>query len=292
VAFVAGLLVSRGGVAASGSEATLVIETEPAGWQVSDQGVERGVTPLTLKLPAGRRTLSLRRGSMTRQLQVALEAGGRSVHHLDLPGAPTVGDLRVETVPPGAIVAVDGIGYGTTPADVRDLAGGRHVVTLLAGDRVFNREVNVLPGALGSLVVPAAVGWLSVKAPVDVEIYEGESLVGSSRNARVMFMPGRHTLRLVNRELGVEVEKAVEVRSGASSTVAVDLPSGRVSLNATPWAEVLIDGTSIGETPIADHPVPLGPHELLFRHPTLGEQRRTVVVSLTAPVRLGVDLRK
>jgi hypothetical protein len=30
----------------------------------------------------------------------------------------------------------------------------------------------------------------------------------------------------------------------------------------------------------------------VFRHPDLGEQRRTVTVTLTAPLRISADLRK
>ena len=282
----------------AGGAATLVIETQPAGWHVWDGEVDRGVTPLALTLPPGRRTLALRRGTVTRQLQVDLVAGGRAVHHLELPAAPPIGDLHIRTIPPGAIVAVDGIGRGVTPLDVRDLKAGRHVVTLLSGDRVISQEVTVEPGALGSLIVPLAeagapaVGWLTVESAVDLEILEGESLVGSSRNARLLFMPGRHALRMQNRELGVEIDRVVEVRPGGTSKVLVALPKGTVSLNAAPWADVFMDGVRIGETPIADHEASLGPHEVVFRHPTLGEQRRTIVVSLTAPVRLGVDLRQ
>jgi len=308
VAFVAGLRVKaerpeRAAASPVGTggieEATLVIETRPAGWHVWDGEVDRGVTPLTLTLPSGARRLSLRRGKVTRDLAVDLVTGSRTVHHLELEApAPSIGDLRIETIPPGATVAVDGIGRGVTPVDVFDLKAGRHVVTLIKGDGVISQQVTVEAGARGSLVVPLAgkaapaVGWLSLKSPVELEVFEGDSLVGSSRNSRLLFLPGRHTLRLVNRELGVEVEKAVDVQAGLSSTTSVALPPGRVSLNARPWAEVLMDGVRIGETPIADREVPLGSHELVFRHPTLGEQRRTIVVTLNETVRLGVDLRR
>jgi hypothetical protein len=36
----------------------------------------------------------------------------------------------------------------------------------------------------------------------------------------------------------------------------------------------------------------LGSHDVVFRHPELGEQRHTAVVTLNAPARLSVDLRK
>jgi len=38
--------------------------------------------------------------------------------------------------------------------------------------------------------------------------------------------------------------------------------------------------------------VPIGTHEVVFRHPQLGEQRFTATVTATAPARLSVDMRK
>lgn len=277
---------------------TLVIEAAAAGWHVWDGGVDRGATPLTLALPTGRHALVLRRGTMSRRLEVDLAAGARVVHHLDLPEAPPSGDLHVATVPPGAIVVVDGVGRGQSPIDVRDLKAGRHVVTLLNGDRVMSQSVTVDPGSTASLVVPlaasstAAVGWVAVASDIELEVFEGDSLVGSSRNQRVLFVPGRHVLRLLNRDLGFEITKTVQVQPGAMARVQVQLPTGSLSVNAVPWAEVLMDGSKIGDTPIANFPAPIGSHEVVLRHPKFGEQRRSVVVSLTSPVRLGVDLRQ
>jgi hypothetical protein len=74
--------------------------------------------------------------------------------------------------------------------------------------------------------------------------------------------------------------------------VAVALPNGVLSLNAEPWAEVWIDGQKVGETPLGNVSVPIGPHEIVFRHPQLGEQRHAVTVTQAAPVRVSVDMRK
>jgi hypothetical protein len=65
-----------------------------------------------------------------------------------------------------------------------------------------------------------------------------------------------------------------------------------LSLNASPWAEVFVDGERIGETPIGNLSRPIGRHEVIFRHPQLGEHREVVVVTASGPTRLGVDLRK
>ena len=64
-----------------------------------------------------------------------------------------------------------------------------------------------------------------------------------------------------------------------------------VALNATPWAEVWVDGERIGETPLGNVPVPIGAHEIVFRHPDLGERRAYATVAVGGPTRVGVDLR-
>jgi hypothetical protein len=72
----------------------------------------------------------------------------------------------------------------------------------------------------------------------------------------------------------------------------VKLPLGSISINATPWAEIWIDGERVGETPIGNRPVTIGAHEVVFKHPELGEQRHAVSVTAAAPARLSVNLKK
>jgi serine/threonine-protein kinase len=69
------------------------------------------------------------------------------------------------------------------------------------------------------------------------------------------------------------------------------MPQGVINVNAAPWAEVFIDGRKVGETPIGNLAVSIGPHELVFRHPQLGEKRQAVSVTLNAPVRVSVDMK-
>jgi hypothetical protein len=82
------------------------------------------------------------------------------------------------------------------------------------------------------------------------------------------------------------------VSPGKVSPIAVVLPKGVVSLNAAPWATVSIDGEVVGETPIGNLAVAIGPHEVVFSNPEFGEQRRTINVTLKTPVRTSIDLTK
>ena len=65
-----------------------------------------------------------------------------------------------------------------------------------------------------------------------------------------------------------------------------------MSINAVPWAEVFIDGTRVGETPLGNLPQTLGPHEIVFRHPQLGERRVNTLVTLKETNRISMDMRQ
>jgi hypothetical protein len=107
-----------------------------------------------------------------------------------------------------------------------------------------------------------------------------------------MMSVGNHNLQLSNDALGFKVARTVEVTPGRVTAVRVDVPKGSVALNASPWAEVWVNGERVGETPIGNVTLPIGDHDVLFRHPELGEQRHTVTVTMTGPARLSVDMRK
>ena len=53
-----------------------------------------------------------------------------------------------------------------------------------------------------------------------------------------------------------------------------------------------IDGEKVGETPIGNYAVTIGPHEIVFKNPDLGEQRHAATVTAATPVKLSVDLTK
>ena len=63
-------------------------------------------------------------------------------------------------------------------------------------------------------------------------------------------------------------------------------------MNARPWAEVLLDGATVGETPLANLLIAIGSHELVFRHPQFAERRQTIVVTAKGPNRIAADLTK
>jgi hypothetical protein len=83
----------------------------------------------------------------------------------------------------------------------------------------------------------------------------------------------------------------VKISANQTNTIAVDLPKTTVSINAQPWAEVMVDGTRLGETPLGNLSMAVGPHEIVFRHPQLGERKLTTVITLKDANRVSMDMR-
>ena len=193
-------------------------------------------------------------------------------------------------------MTVDGQPKGTTPLTVTDLASGEHSVMLENEFGSAMHTVVVQPGSPATLVVPFGApqgaivpGWMSVSAPIELQIYEKGRLLGSSNIDRIMLAAGTHEIEIANEPLGFRTTRTVQVSPGKVAPVTVVLPKGVVSLNAVPWATVSIDGVIVGETPLGNLSVAIGEHEVVFTNPEFGEERRTINVTLKTPVRASID---
>jgi len=180
------------------------------------------------------------------------------------------------------------------------LSPGEHKIVLEREGATVQHTVTIEPGLTASLVAPLgaaapagpASGWVAVSAPFAMQVLEDGRLVGTSETDRIMVPAGRHVFEIVNETLGYRVTRTVQVPPGKVAAVGIELPNGTVNLNAVPWAEVWIDNKRVGETPIGNVSLPIGPHEVVFRHPQLGEKRQAIAVTASAPVRISVDMRK
>jgi hypothetical protein len=300
--FVANYVSSSGVPAATPGAATmgtLIVQSNPAGVQVFVDGVDRGMTPARLSVTPGSHILELRGRGVPRVIPLQVAAGAQVSQYLEFAETPTTGRLQVQSEPAGAKVTVDGTPRGVAPLTIADLAPGDHEVILQSDVATARHVVSIQAGAMASLVAPMGAsaaggpvsGWLTIRAPFALEIREHGRLLGTTETDRIMMAAGRHDIELVNATLAYRSERTVQVPPGKVATVHLDLPNGAVNLNAAPWAEVWIDGQRVGETPIGNLAVPIGPHEVIFRHPQFGEKRHAISVSLGGPVRLSVDMR-
>jgi hypothetical protein len=129
-----------------------------------------------------------------------------------------------------------------------------------------------------------------VTSAIDLDVMKNGTAIGSTA-APLAVMDGRYTLDFVNQTLGYHVALPVTITGGQMSTIKVPVPNGRVSINAVPWAQVTIDGTDVGQTPLANLSLPIGSHEVAFAHPQFGERRQTVVVKVDGIARVTQNFR-
>ena len=289
------------GAAAPPAMGALSVQSSPAGVEVFVDGVTRGVTPAKIALTPGSHILELRGRGVPRVIPLQITSGAQVSQYLEFAESPTTGMLVVHSQPVGANVTVDGVARGVTPLTVEGLSSGDHEVILQGATGMSRHTVKVLAGTTASLVAPATPaapatdgpvsGWISVKAPFLIEIREDGNLIGTTETDRLMLAAGRHVLEFANQTVGYRQSRTVHVVPGKVVALAIELPQGTVNLNASPWAEVWLDGRRIGETPIGNLAVPIGPHEIVFRHPELGEKKHAVSVTTAAPVRLSVSMK-
>jgi len=266
-------------------------------------GVSRGVTPLKLTLPVGSYELELRNGASKRSLTLTVDAATAVREFVDLAPDGGRGSVNISTDIAGARVTIDGASRGVTPLTVTDLEPGSHRIGVSNNGTTVFRTVTVTAGtttAVVASVAPAAPiapagatgGWVSIESPLELQVLEGAEVVGTTSAKRLMLPAGRHDLLLSAPSYDFRTSISVQIAPGRTVTVPVRVPNGTLSINAAPWADVSIDGKPVGTTPIGNISVTVGPHDVLWRHPQLGERRQVVAVGASAPARASVDLTK
>jgi hypothetical protein len=227
-------------------------------------------------------------------------------------GSGATGTLAINSDPLALRAFVDGKEVGRTPVEL-PVPVGDHVVAVTDGTTTTTRRMTVTAGGTSALMasiatvapgtVPAAAaapvpagamaGWLSITTPLELQVREGGKLLGATSVDHLMLPAGRHQLELSNTAVGFQTVVAVDIRPGQTASTTVSIPNGSLSINALPWANVTVDGKALtGTTPFANLDVPVGSHEIIWRHPQLGERRQTVVVTAKGPVRVVMDLTK
>jgi PEGA domain len=208
------------------------------------------------------------------------------------------GRLSIVTDPTGARVEVDGRPQGMSPVVIEGLAASEHRIAVTSESGSAERTITVANGVMTEVVfslprstAPIA-GWVAVASPFPVDVVEHNEVVGTSGTAKIMLAAGKHDVVLRNQSLGYETPSTITVAPGRIVSLEVDPPKGLLNVNARPWADVLIDGETVGQTPLSNLVLPIGSHQITFRHPQLGERTEQIVVTTRGVNRVAVDLNK
>lgn len=289
-AIVIGVLLyrQRAAAAAPPSPQLVLIESDIPGAQVMVDG-KRSSTPVMLNVIPGMKSVKV----------LAPDSASAAATPASVtvdPATVGAGQVEITSDPAGARITIDGSRRGVTPLTL-PLPPGQHTVLVSDGTTNVSRTVTVVAGGTSTVMAALApagtvAGWLTLTTPFELQVLEGGNLLGTTSTPKLMLTAGHHDLVLRNTTVGFETKMPVEIQTGKTLISPVTVPNGTISVNALPWATVSLDGKEIGTTPIANLDVPLGTHELTFRHPQFGERKQSVVVTAKAPVRVVQDLRK
>lgn len=195
------------------------------------------------------------------------------------PAPPVTGDLLVESTPKGAAVSVDGTARGKAPLTVTGLSPGRHKVTLESNDGVIiRREVTVRAGERAVASELMVTGWLNVSSRVPVEVHVGGRRIGASGDEQITLSPGRHKVTFVNKQFNVREVRTIDIQAGSIASHSLKLPGGTLTVDAPTGSEVIVDGDRLGDAPIRKAAVAIGTRDVVVRHPSFGDLRKTIDV--------------
>jgi hypothetical protein len=213
----------------------------------------------------------------------------------------TDSSITVESAQAGDTVMVDGKAVGSTPLKVRvnPRTQGIRLIAATPPAPVIDpaaaaarAESERTAAALDLAAARQRTGGVQVRTPINLTVLEGDRVLGSTADGPIVASAGSHQLDFVNTALGFRVRQNVTIRAGVITPMTITPPMGRISINAQPWAQVLIDDTAVGETPLANIQVPIGDHQITFRHPQLGERRERVTVRADTPARISTTFQR
>ena len=119
--------------------------------------------------------------------------------------------------------------------------------------------------------VARASGRLSVTTSPPADIYLGRRKLGRGSVRGVRIRPGRYRLRAV-LEPGVVETQRLRIGPGERLARNVTFAAGRLRVIVMPWADVVVDGRKVGQTPMAPIELAAGSHRVLLTNPDLDKR--------------------
>jgi hypothetical protein len=178
------------------------------------------------------------------------------------PGLPAKGEGPKPAPSPAAaaVAATDAGAEEPLAAEVEDEPSGSSGRRRAPAKRV---PVRALAPATGP-------GTLVVRTTPGTQVYVNGRLAGKTPlETTVDAGPTRVRLR---NELGIDYAVPVEVRAKGRAEIQKVFGTAHLKFSVEPWAEVTLDGRTLGETPLPAQLVYEGEHVVTLRNPTLGKR--------------------
>jgi len=212
------------------------------------------------------------------------------------------GSIFVETSPPGAMVYVDGINYGRSPATITGLFKGNYAITVkMPGFEDYFTQTSISGPTRASVYCPlipdkSGNGLYIMSTPPRANVYVDNVLRGETPVMLGNASPGSHHV-VVNLSGYDEWETTVVVPATGTKVVAavLDENEDKVTrgINVTtkpPGAKVLLDSNEKGVTPLTLNNIAEGIHIVELDYPGYKPWKSTVNVPETGLKEVSVNL--
>ncbi len=250
----------------------LEIESSPAGASVYVDDRARGRTPYREELPAGSYDVRLEHPDFQKQiLSVVLEAGGRVVKTVVL---NPVYILEIPANPADALIKIDGTFQGKTPLTFEWAYPSCELVIEKDGWSTYAEKLALEPGRN---VIEYSLESTQVRLSVNSDPEGAQVFLDGKPSGRTPLetelAPGQHTIKLL-KEGYRTLEESIRISSDSDRLFELqESETIVIRISAHPWAEVFVDGKSIGNVPpIKEISITVGPHSFEF---VKGEDRIT-----------------
>lgn len=228
------------------------ISSTPDKATVLIDGTERGVTPATIEVESGARTIRVQKDEFLPVEQtLSVEGFGRE-QTLAFELKTALGTVAITTRPDQAKVRIDGRDVGISPVSTSVLSGSRKIEVEKDGWKKLLKSIEVQPGATNSVPL---IELERLDGTVDVETEpSGASILvnGQSRGQSpvTLTMPGEKAQQVTVSKAGFETAtRSVQADPGGSKKLTVRLvpETGTVYLTTIPaGASLKINGVDSG----------------------------------------------
>jgi len=215
--------------------------------------------------------------------------------------AVTMGVIRIETTPPGAVLRIDGGTWaGRTPTHVPSPLDRERTITLSLADHV-DQTVRATVGSAGSVDVRITLvrkpGRLFIRSVPDSAAVTVSGRLAGRTPIDIDGLPREPTVVLVSLDGHGPYETTVRLDQQAESWIRARLvplrTTGVLVVESRPQARVTVDGRFIDRATPSTFELPAGRHTVVLEDSRQGlRARRSVVVRAGQTTRIDVRLRR
>ena len=226
----------------------VLFQSTPSGAEVTVNGSFKGKAPLlSTDLPSGKHKVVFRiEGYDPREVDLEIVERAPQVCAMNMRSIHAT--VRIESVPPGAAVMIDGIHKGQTPCAVEDVLIGDHKLKVVCeGFKDFETDLRLAQTGIFPVTVKLEERFASldvVTLPADARVTLNEEFKGRSPLQVSGLRDGTYTVTI--EKTGYDkITRQVEIRQNKDAKLDINLEKGTglLSLNVSPsGASIVVDG--------------------------------------------------